>query len=186
MSSQAQGGPRWRNGPFQGRERDPDTPSPGPPPGHARSKSSIMQAPLSPGAPLGHVRNQSVSDLRSGALGRSDSRRNGSIRGGASPGTFAPQFIKPENMDGANGDVRVVEGENDLSGKRYVWMRDDEKAFVKGWVVEELSDGMLRAQCEDGSVSNGKPHAMGRMLIFFVATRGSSRQCRQSQPGQIR
>lgn len=57
-------------------------------------------------------------------------------------------------MDGANGgDVRVVEGENDLSGKRYVWMRDEEKAFVKGWVVEELPDGMLRAQCEDGSVS---------------------------------
>jgi hypothetical protein len=57
-------------------------------------------------------------------------------------------------MDGANGDVRVVEGENDLSGKRYVWMRDDEKAFVKGWVVEELPDGMLRVQCDDNSVSN--------------------------------
>ena len=56
-------------------------------------------------------------------------------------------------MDGANGDVRVVEGENDLSGKRYVWMRDDEKAFVKGWVVEELPGGMLKAQLEDGSVS---------------------------------
>lgn len=185
MSSQAQGGPRWRNGPFQGRERDPDTPSPGPPPGHARSKSSIMQ-PLSPGAPLGHVRNQSVSDLRSGGLGRSDSRRNGSIRGGASPGTFAPQFIKPENMDGANGDVRVVEGENDLSGKRYVWMRDDEKAFVKGWVVEELPDGMLRAQCEDGSVSNCKQHVRDEILTFFTATRGSSRQCRQGQSSQIR
>jgi hypothetical protein len=57
-------------------------------------------------------------------------------------------------MDGTNGDVRVVEGENDLSGKRYIWMRDDEKAFVKGWVLEELPDGMLRAQCEDGSVSS--------------------------------
>lgn len=56
-------------------------------------------------------------------------------------------------MDGSSGDVHVVEGENDLSGKRYVWMRDEEKAFVKGWVVEELPDGMLRAQCEDGSVS---------------------------------
>jgi len=33
-------------------------------------------------------------------------------------------------------------------------MRDDEKAFVKGWVLEELSDGMLKVQCEDGSVSN--------------------------------
>jgi myosin protein heavy chain len=109
------------------------------------------------------VRNQSVSDLRSSGLGRSDSRRNGSIRGGASAGTFAPQFIKPENMDGTNGDVRVVEGENDLSGKRYIWMRDDEKAFVKGWVLEELPDGMLRAQCEDGSVSSG-PQAFTERL----------------------
>ena len=78
-------------------------------------------------------------------------------------------------MDGANGDVRVVEGENDLSGKRYVWMRDDEKAFVKGWVVEELPDGMLRAQCEDGSVSNGKQYVTDSILISFVATRSGSR-----------
>lgn len=158
MSSQAQGGPRWRNGPFQGREREPDTPSPGPPPGHARSKSSIMQTPLSPSAPLGHARNHSLQKFGSpnGGLGRTNSRRTGSARGGASAGTFAPQFIKPENMDGAAGDVRVVEGENDLSGKRYIWMRDDEKAFVKGWVVEELPGGMLKAQCEDGTVSSGR------------------------------
>ena len=81
-------------------------------------------------------------------------------------------------MDGANGDVRVVEGENDLSGKRYVWMRDDEKAFVKGWVVEELPDGMLRAQCEDGSVSDGMHSDTGNTLTSPLATRRSSRQCR--------
>jgi hypothetical protein len=57
---------------------------------------------------------------------------------------------------------------------------------VKGWVVEELPDGMLRAQLEDGSVGNGKEHVMICILTSFVATRGSSRQCRQSQPGQIR
>lgn len=152
MSSQAQDGPRWRNGALQGRERDPDTPSPGPPPGHARSKSNFLQSGLSPSTPMGHVRNQSLQELKSGGLGRTNSRRTGSARGGAAAGTFAPQFIKPENMDGAQ-DVRVVEGENDLSGKRYIWMRDDEKAFVKGWVVEELPGGMLKAQCEDGTVS---------------------------------
>lgn len=125
-----------------------DTPSPGPPPGHARSKSSIMQ----PGtdAPIAHTRNQSLSDVRSG-LTRSDSRRN--ARAGTPIGTFAPQFIKQEGLDNATDKVRGIEGENDFSGKRYVWVRDEEKAFVKSWVVDELNDDMLRVQCEDGSVS---------------------------------
>lgn len=79
-------------------------------------------------------------------------------------------------MDGANGDVRVAEGENDLSGKRYIWMRDDEKAFVKGWVLEELPDGMLRAQCEDGTVSSQlDSHKAEGMLTIVVATRCSRR-----------
>ena len=102
--------------------------------------------------PLGHVRNQSVSDLRPSGLARSDSRRLGSARGGPPAGTFAPQFIKQEGLDGAADRVRGIEGENDFSGKRYVWVRDDEKTFVKGWVMDELSDGMLRIQCDDGSV----------------------------------
>lgn len=150
MSSQAQNGPRWRNSPFGGR--DADTPSPGPPPGHARSKSSIMQSPSSPNMPLGHVRNQSASDLRPSGLARSDSRRLGSARGGVGAGTFAPQFIKQENLDGAADRVRGIEGENDFSGKRYVWLRDDVNAFVKGWVMDELPESMLRIQCDDGSV----------------------------------
>ncbi|KAK4544743.1 hypothetical protein LTR36_003992 [Oleoguttula mirabilis] len=144
MASQAQSGPRWRNSPF-GRGKE-DTPSPGPPPGHARSKSSIMQSPLPPSMPVGHARNHSVSDLRMPGL-----KRTGSVRNSTPAGTFAPKFIEQESLDGAEDRVRGIEGENDFSGKRYVWLRDPETAFVKGWVVEELPEDMLRVHCDDGS-----------------------------------
>ena len=49
--------------------------------------------------------------------------------------------------------IKGIEGENDFSGKRYVWLKDSQAAFVKGWVVEELADGQLLVQCDDGSVS---------------------------------
>lgn len=155
MASQAQNGPRWqRNSLFGGQDR---TPSPGPPPGHARSKSTILGSTMSPTQSTGHASHQSLSDLGlSGTLGRSDSRRlrSGSVRNSTPAGTFAPKFIKAENLDGSAGDtVNGIEGENDFSGKRYVWLRDPEVAFVKGWVVEELPDGILKVQCDDGSVS---------------------------------
>lgn len=50
--------------------------------------------------------------------------------------------------------VKGIEGENDFSGKRYVWLKDPEEAFVKGWVVEEKPGGNLVVQVDDGSVSN--------------------------------
>src|ERR1700733_4422617 len=64
--------------------------------------------------------------------------------------TFAPQFIK--SPDGRDGEPRVkgIEGENDFSGKRYVWMRDPEKAFVRGWIVEDLDNGHVLVQRDDG------------------------------------
>lgn len=49
--------------------------------------------------------------------------------------------------------MKGIEGENDFSGKRYVWLKDPHVAFVKGWVVEELEGGRLLVQCDDGSVS---------------------------------
>ncbi|KAK0306363.1 class II myosin [Friedmanniomyces endolithicus] len=144
MSYLAQNGPRWHDSQF-GREKE-DTPSPGPPPGHARSKSSIMQSPLSTAVPVGHARNQSVSDLRMTGL-----KRNSSVRTSTPVGTFAPQFIQEAGLDGSEERVRGIEGENDFSGKRYVWVRDNNVAFVRGWVVEELPEDMLRVQCDDGS-----------------------------------
>jgi myosin protein heavy chain len=49
--------------------------------------------------------------------------------------------------------VKGIEGENDFSGKKYVWLKDPQTAFVKGWVVEELGGNRLLVQCDDGSVS---------------------------------
>lgn len=33
-----------------------------------------------------------------------------------------------------------------------MWLQDSKSAFVKGWVVEEVTDGRVVVQCEDGSV----------------------------------
>lgn len=49
--------------------------------------------------------------------------------------------------------MRGIEGENDFSGKRYVWLKDPTTAFVKGWVVEELPEGRLVVECDNGEVS---------------------------------
>jgi myosin protein heavy chain len=73
------------------------------------------------------------------------------MRNSTPVGTFAPKFIKSEEMDGAIDRVRGIEGENDFSGKRYVWLRDEKSAFVRGWVVEELPEDMLKVQCDDGT-----------------------------------
>ncbi|KAF4550467.1 Myosin type-2 heavy chain 1-like protein [Elsinoe fawcettii] len=149
MASQAQAGPRWRSSPFG---RNNASPSPGPPPGHARSKSAIMQSPLSKPGGSSHGRTNSLADAGLSAL-TSGAKSNSAAsprQGSPAPGTFAPKFIKTE-LDGSSDRVGGIEGENDFSGRRYVWVKDAEKAFVKGWVVEELSESMLRIQCEDGS-----------------------------------
>lgn len=65
--------------------------------------------------------------------------------------TFAPSFIKSEEIRRSSEVVNSIEGENDFSGKRYVWVKDPAAAFVKGWIVEELSDNQILVQCEDGS-----------------------------------
>lgn len=67
-------------------------------------------------------------------------------------GTFAPKFIKSEALDGTAERVGGIEGENDFSGKRYVWIKDPDNAFIRGWVSEDLPDGLIRIQCDDGSV----------------------------------
>ena len=50
--------------------------------------------------------------------------------------------------------VRGIEGENDFSGKRYVWLKDPNTAFVKGWVIEELPDNRLIVECDNGEVGS--------------------------------
>ncbi|KAH0388419.1 class V myosin, partial [Aureobasidium melanogenum] len=140
------GSQRWQDRPHTATNA---TPSPGPPPGHARSRSSVLPPPVSPPTTNGHARHQSFAELGFGSLERGLSRR-GSIRPPPT-GTFAPKFIKADGLDGAQEKVGGIEGENDFSGKRYVWVKDAEQAFVRGWVIEDLADSHLRVQCDDGS-----------------------------------
>jgi len=45
--------------------------------------------------------------------------------------------------------IRGLEGDNDFSGNKYVWLKDPEKAFVRGLVLEELEGGKLLVQSDD-------------------------------------
>jgi myosin protein heavy chain len=65
--------------------------------------------------------------------------------------------------------VRSIEGENDFSGKRYVWLNDPNTAFIKGWIVEELDNNQILVQCEDGSVCISLP-MLFIMLTLLTAT----------------
>ena len=67
--------------------------------------------------------------------------------------TFAPKFIKAEDKARGHDPVKGIEGENDFSGKRYVWLNDPQEAFIKGWVIEELAGNRLLVQTDDGTVS---------------------------------
>lgn len=70
--------------------------------------------------------------------------------------------------------VDGIEGENDFSGKRYVWLKDPQTAFVKGWVVEDLGENRILVQCDDGSVS-GQENRIHRSFltdVSSIATRG--------------
>ena len=68
-----------------------------------------------------------------------------------SSGTFAPRFIERQDSQQDGRHIGNIQGENDFSGKRYVWLRDHQAAFVKGWIVEDIEDGRYRVHCEDGS-----------------------------------
>ncbi|RFU29605.1 hypothetical protein B7463_g6725, partial [Scytalidium lignicola] len=127
--------------------------SPGPPDLNGRPKSSIFPSPLSSAQNHLHTRRQSYSPL--GGIVNDNQfiahdRRNSKS---ATPGsiTFAPSFIKSEEIRSAAEPVRGIEGENDFSGKRYVWLKDPQTAFVRGWIVEDLEDNRILVQCDDGS-----------------------------------
>lgn len=101
---------------------------------------------------MAHARNKSLTQLSSPPLGRSDSARlrSNSHRNSTPTGTFAPRFISEDDQEPPRLGG-IVEGENDFSGKRYVWLRDPTSAFVRGWVVQDLADGRLLVQCDNGT-----------------------------------
>lgn len=147
-----------RNSPFMRQSPSPV------PPANNRPKSALFGSPLSPPSPqaappsFGHARGKSVGGGAGiGILGSSEARpghaRNGSKGDAPQSSTFAPSFIKGEGMKRTSDVVSGIEGENDFSGKRYVWLKDPQAAFVKGWVVEDLGGNRILVQCDDGSVS---------------------------------
>lgn len=142
-----------RNNPFT-RGNSPST---GPAPANGRPKSMIaspLSGTSSPPNPHSHNRNQSFTSL-AGAMvpNRSITNRTraDSKTAPSASNTFAPSFIKTEEVRRPE-TVKGIEGENDFSGKRYVWLKDPQVAFVKGWIVEETADNHILVQCDDGSV----------------------------------
>lgn len=117
--------------------------------------------PLSPSSQQKHARFTTPSSI-SHTRGHSQSpasnlspvpthiRSNSSVQRTSSSSTFAPQFVK-EELRKSEERVSSIEGENDFSGKRYVWVKDVDKAFVKGWIVEDISQEKVLVQFESGS-----------------------------------
>jgi len=138
-----------RNNPFS------RTASPSPGPVNGRPKSVIMSSPLSGSQSPPHNRHQSYSSL-AGIISPNNNvtsrHRSNSKSGTPTSNTFAPSFIKTDEVRRGSEAIRGIEGENDFSGKRYVWLKDVEAAFVKGWIVEELGNNQILVQCDDGSV----------------------------------
>ncbi|KAM0475174.1 hypothetical protein ACHAP7_007443 [Fusarium lateritium] len=122
--------------------------------GSLRPKSAIFSSPSIPGLSP-HNRTQSNGSLSTitqgipGAVTRQ--HRSDSKSGTPTSTTFAPSFIKTEEMSRSQDTVKGIEGENDFSGKRYVWLKDPQTAFVRGWIVEELEENQILVQCDDGT-----------------------------------
>ncbi|KAI3293849.1 hypothetical protein DTO002I6_4795 [Penicillium roqueforti] len=117
---------------------------------HTRPKSAIITPSNALESARGHLRNTSVSQL-SPSLSLSGNReRSNSAKNSPSSGTFAPSFIKSEELRRGADQIRGLEGDNDFSGNKYVWIRDPQKAFVRGLVLEEFEGGRLLVQTDDG------------------------------------
>ena len=172
-----------RQSPFA---RESVSPSPGS--SRARPKSEHIAAPQGLSSPNNFAHNLAVPTHRETSHASSNSirHRTGSVAHNQASGTFAPKFIRSEQSQRTDHPVDGIEGENDFSGKRYVWLADPDVAFIRGWVVEELGDGRLLIQCDDGSVSVLQAHCLAKGLTLVSAARSPFGQCRQSEPCKIR
>jgi len=71
--------------------------------------------------------------------------------GSRSTATFAPSFIKTHLQSSTESNTNGGLEGTDFSGKKWVWVKDEEHAFVKGFVHEEEGDN-LRIICDDNTV----------------------------------
>lgn len=70
----------------------------------------------------------------------------------SSTGTFSPKFIN--SITNTKDNRTSTDSARDLaefSGKRWVWLKDDHHAFVKGWVTQE-NGSTLQVRCDNESV----------------------------------
>ncbi|KAJ6092567.1 hypothetical protein N7486_007856 [Penicillium sp. IBT 16267x] len=125
------------------------SPSPAPQ-SQTRPKSAIIAPSHGLELAKGHLRNSSVSQLSPTLSSASINRERSNSRNNVASGTFAPSFIKSEEMRRGADEIRGLEGENDFSGNKYVWLRDPQKAFIRGLVLEELEGNCLLVQSDDG------------------------------------
>lgn len=133
--------------------RHSPSPSPNPQASTARPKSAVFPTTFGESEKKQHTRNLSLSHFSAVSPGSENRPRSSSFRHSVHvSGTFAPQFIKSEELQRGASSIHNLEGDNDFSGKRYVWLKDAEKAFIRGEVLEERQDGNLLVQCDDGSV----------------------------------
>ncbi|KAJ5322658.1 hypothetical protein N7452_010947 [Penicillium brevicompactum] len=117
---------------------------------HGRPRSAIITPSNGLESARGHLRNTSVSQLSPTFSPGGNRERSNSAKNSPSPGTFAPSFIKTEELRRGADQIRGIEGENDFSGNKYVWLRDPENAFIRGLVLEELEGDRLLVQSDDG------------------------------------
>lgn len=154
-----------RNSPFMRQSSTSPGPTNNSRPKSAIFSSSLSALPVSPPPAPSHARGKSSGNNSLGILGGNDFKlghvRNASKGDAPHSSTFAPSFIKSDEVRHGSDVVDGIEGENDFSGKRYVWLKDPNTAFVKGWVVEDLGGNRILVQCDDGSVS-------GRGLLPFI------------------
>ncbi|RMZ83706.1 hypothetical protein DV738_g1099, partial [Chaetothyriales sp. CBS 135597] len=115
----------------------------------ARHRSSVFSR--SPTPVHRYDRDKSFSPSSSLNSLPSHLRMHSLQRQTSSSSTFAPKFIKSAELRKNEDHVSAIEGENDFSGKRYVWVKDPEKAFVRGWIVQDLPDNGVVVQFENGS-----------------------------------
>ncbi|EPS37839.1 hypothetical protein H072_8478 [Dactylellina haptotyla CBS 200.50] len=103
-------------------------------------------------SPITSPQSASNNPLRSanGLFGKNANRAMSTTPSSAnkSNATFAPTFIKKEPTS-PKVTSHGLEG-TDFSGKRWVWVKDPERAFIKGWVDKE-EDNTLVVICDDGS-----------------------------------
>lgn len=181
MAQPAQNGPKWRTNPFN---RSSASPSPVVSPHNGRPLSTLAPSSLSSAHASGHQRNQSLTASPLGpVLSRNNSTRlRSNSHRSSTPvtGTFAQNFISSEEIQNGTPAISRIEGENDFSGKRYVWLRDQTTAFVRGWVVDELDGGRLLVQCDDGSVCDVRLQLLSKLMVYSNAMSTKMRPIRST------